>query len=235
MAKETAEQKLLKLIEAQEKGATAATAAGTAAVPVSNVAQQIANSVKGPELTITSLPGLNTIFSFFKGGTSKPQIAFTLREINFVIMAIVGIVLIFFIFDFKKGINYASRGFHLSVESKIAKLPENLLPQLKEISDYVSVVARRNIFQPFEKKQEEQVAATPVDIQHIMEKTKDLRLVGISWLSSSDSASALIENTNSGTTYFLRTGDQINKVTVKKIFADSVILTFEGEDLKLSL
>ena len=94
------------------------------------------------------------------------------------------------------------------------------------------MVARRNIFQPFEKKQEEQVAATPVDIQHIMEKPR-ICVCGFP-VEFIDSASALIENTNSGTTYF-KNRDQINKVTVQKIFADSVILTFEGEDLKLSL
>ena len=132
--------------------------------------------------------------------------------------------------------SYANHNFHLKIETKVAKLPENLLPQIKEMTEYVSVVTRRNIFQPFEKKEEEEkAAATPLDIQHIVEKTKDLRLVGVSWLSTPDSASALIENTNSGITYFLRAGDQINKVTVKEIFADSVILTFEGEDLKLSL
>ena len=53
------------------------------------------------------------------------------------------------------------------------------------------------------------------------EQTKDLKLVGISWLDSAESASAMIENTQSGVTYFLKSGEQINSVTVKQIFADS--------------
>jgi len=235
MAKETAEQKLLKIIEATE-AQQAATA--TATQPASAAVQQVADSVKSTGVALKLSPFIELIFGIFKNKSAGGQlsVAFGLKEINYVLFGIIGLVILFLLFDFSKGMNYAQQVFPSSGEKSLAGLSEDLIPTFKDISEYIEAVGRRNIFQPLEKKEEVvQEEVTPKDMRKIVEQAKELKLVGVSWLNTADSASALIENTGSGITYFLKRGETINGVAVKEIFADSVILSYEGDDIKLNL
>mgnify|MGYP001612315549 FL=1 len=232
MAKETAEQKLLKIIEnadAQSKGAASGASADTAA-------QAVANSVKGTGFSFPVPPAFSSFLSFFKKDGSQPALAFGLKEFNQAIILAVLLVFVLFVMDLSKGLKSSSRNLDFSIPRQAVNLAENIIPQPARIEEYLAIVQRRNIFQPFEKKEEEEkVVLTPKETRRVVERTKDLKLVGISWLDSAESASALIENTQSGMTYFLRTGDKVNDVSIKQIFADSVIVSYEGEEIKLNL
>jgi hypothetical protein len=115
---------------------------------------------------------------------------------------------------------------------------EKLFPSIPDLQKYVSAMSFRNIFNPFEKTAESLVAGQAEGsavVQRIVQKVETLRLVGISWLDTPESASAMVENTSSGVTYFLRSGEQVNGVTVEAIYADSIVLEFDGERMELKL
>jgi hypothetical protein len=45
----------------------------------------------------------------------------------------------------------------------------------------------------------------------------------------------MLEDTETGRTYFLRSGDKIQDFTVKTIYADRAILVFENEEISIKL
>jgi type II secretory pathway component PulC len=106
------------------------------------------------------------------------------------------------------------------------------------LAEYASVVSERNIFHPFEKKViEEKAAAEEVVVpnQKIKSKMVDFKIVGISWLDTPQSATVMIEDTKTQITHFLRAGENLQGVQVKTIYADRVILSYEGETLAVNL
>lgn len=250
MAKETAEKKLLKLIEstqAQEAAAQSPDAAAAPSVGASTGAafrdvQQVANSVKGVGISLPklALPAfLNQILGVFKGGSSPAlagQGSFGLKDINKFLGVGIAIVTGLLFLSFLSGWNESQRSVDFAVEQIPANTDE-FTPSFRELAEYLDILTRRNIFQPYEVKVAAQKADGTVEsvATPISDRTKDLKLVGISWLDTPESASAMIENTQSGVTYFLKSGEQINSVTVKEIFADSIIIRFGDEEMEMRL
>ena len=64
----------------------------------------------------------------------------------------------------------------------------------------------------------------------VMEATQNLKLVGISWSSSPD---AIIEDTKTTKTFFVKTGQMMGDVKVQAIFKDKVVLSYSGEEMEL--
>jgi len=245
MGKETAEQKLLKLIE---KTDAQDTASGATPAPQANAeAMRVYDSVRG--VGSSGLPILPVVANFlatlkrwFSGGGTTA--GFGLREINRILALGVVVAMAFFFLNFSQGIGQMEDDAHLSLKDRAEKLPEaiddlsSLLPSFKVLQDYVSVVSRRNIFQPFERKlvqDETEKMQEELGISRVSAQTKDLKLVGISWLDSPESASALVENTISGVTYFLKQGEKVNDVTIKNIYAESVVVAYQGEEMEMKL
>lgn len=238
MAKETAEQKLLKLIEntdAQESVSDAQPA------PVASAeAQKVLDSVKGVDVTALTLPSfLGNVIAVFK----DPALIFKLisslglKELNKILLiAIVGVG-IFFVSGLSKGIKLSNREVHFSIPENIQDISDNLFPAFKELAEYLEIVGRRNIFQPFELevKEEEEIPEEVKAVQRVTERAKDLRLVGISWEDTLESAEAMIENTVSGVTYFLKSGEKIQGVKVKHIYADGITIVYENQEMELRL
>ena len=234
MSKETAEQKLLKIIEGSDAQKAAAAVSSKTIASV----QEVAASVKASGLPSFSIPDfIQSIKDLMLGKKTddKTPGKFGLRELNRVLITVIIICCIVLVKNFTSGVEFSKQEIDLAVDNQIARLSENLLPKAKEVSQYILSMAKRNIFQPFEEKEEVVITDADVPIKKIEEKTKDLKLVGISWLDSPESASALIENTTSGVTYFLKTGEKINSVTIKEIYADAVILVFEEEEMEFRL
>ncbi len=233
--KETAEQKLLKIIEAQG-GAASAAPASSPASPEANVAQQVADSVKSSGLP--SLPPfIQSLGNIFKLGASSKNLAvhFGMREVNYLLLLavmMVGTVLALNVFS---GMRLLKKRVSFSAARGGVNALGNFIPPVIEISQYLDNFRRRNIFKPFEKLEVKESALTPEASTGLSAKTKDLKLVGVSWLDSAESASVMIEETTSGNTYFLTTGEKIRDVTIKTIYADSVILSYQGEEIALHL
>ena len=175
--------------------------------------------------------------SFFSG---KPAAAFGIREFNKIFILVLVVVGIFFVRDFIGGMKSSQQKLNFSVVEKVAQSSNIVLPAVKDLTEYLSAIQRRNIFQSFQPKVEETPpqaeAAAPVEVKpQINDMVKDLKLVGVSWLDSSESATAMIEDAKSGATNFYKMGDQVAGVKVETIFADRVILEHEGEKFDLKL
>ncbi len=241
MARETAEQKLLKLIEATNAEHPSETAKP---VSVSSVAeaQRVFDSVRGVGgsgaiVAPQFIQSFQNILGMFSSGKIDLK-SFGLKEANIAMVA----VIVFIVFGVGLSVTQNIRVSQKPVEFLSLKpasfSSKGILPMFGEIGEYLSAVSVRNIFQPYEEKKIAQKEIFPdevLNIQQVVDKTKDLRLVGISWLDTADSASAMVENTGSGVTYFLRPGDRVNEVVVTSIYADSIVVEFQGEQLEMRL
>lgn len=233
--KETAEQKLLKIIETQGGGAQAAAqAAPGASARDAEAAAQIASAVKSSGLPPISLDAVFApILALLKGGAAAPS--FGIREINNLLMGTVAVLVSLFIFNIFSGTRMLKAKVDFDVSGETVKRSESFIPQMKAFSVYLANIGERNIFQPYEKKEVAMTVETGMEANKIASMAKNLKLVGVSWLDSPDTASAMIEDTQSGNTYFLEVGDKVNNVTIKNIYADRVILTYDGEDAVIKL
>ncbi len=247
MAKETADQKLLKLIEAtdakQTGGAAPAAPAAASAPAADQEAQKVFQSVTNVGVGGMAVPPVvRQILSLAQGLLGISGRGFGIKEFNRIFMIGVAAFVIFFTTDLVKSMDRSKTEIKLTM--KQAHSPKGgaqgavWMPTVKPFAEYEQVFSQRNIFQPFELKVV--LNAEPVNqeisgIQHLTEQIKDYRLVGISWLDSPESASAMIENINSGTTYFLGEGEKIQNVTIKKIYADSIVVGIDNEEMELRL
>jgi len=147
-------------------------------------------------------------------------------------------VLVVFGLDFTRGLNMSRQEVSFEQDYQPVSDQESFLPSIRDLAEYISVVSYRNIFQPYERKvvkAQEEVPEEMRGYERIVEQTKDLKLVGISWLDTPESASAMIENTTTGITQFLRAGEKIKNITIKAIYADSVTLSYEGQEMEMRL
>ena len=103
---------------------------------------------------------------------------------------------------------------------------------LRAITYYVDGVMERNIFKMGRTGLE---AETPEIIvepagERLFDLSQNLRLVGISW---SDEPDAMIEDTESMRTFFVKRGQMVGKLKVQAILKDKVILSYEGAEVEL--
>jgi len=245
--KETAEQKLLKLIEsggqpARPGGVSTATtvASGrTAGEPAAlteseTVAKKIAQSVRDATLPSLKVPTfLKNLGRFFKRpGTAHLGVG--LRESNAALVFLSLILAAVLVVKLTMAINVNKRNIVVKVDTKINRTGEISLPSAKEVTHYLDSISERNIFKPYDGKTATEIVV-PVGTRKVAGKTEKLKLRGISWLDSPETASVMIEDTETGITYFLRQGEQVKDVVIKEIFADQVILTYEGEEMAIRL
>lgn len=236
MAKETAEQKLLRLIEAGSD----APLAENATPPSSGEAQEVFKAVSNVGGSIAMPPALANMLGLFRNFFGKVQSgeAFGIRQVNIILVVVVMCGLAFFVLNILSGIRAANRPVHFSSTGRVDFVSDQLLPIVPELQRYISAVSFRNIFHPFEKKEPELVEQNqeiPEVPQKLADKTQNLKLVGISWQDTPESASAMMENTETGITYFLRNGERVNGVNVKTIYANSVVLELDGNEMEMKL
>ena len=237
--KETGEQKLLRLIEEKDKpseGGASSVAPGAAA-PGAHV-DGIAQSVKGLGLPPFNIPlFLAPIIGLLQGkgsGGSPANLSFGLKDINNFLVIVVLIISAFFISTIVGGLRGKGK-MTFKVSTKIAEDEPIGVPEPVDVAFYLEKISERNIFQPYEKKVAAQDSAPVPEEKRIDALTKDLKLVGISWLETMDNSYVMIEDTKTGVTYFLSKGETVNSVTVKEIFVDQVILSFGDDELPMKL
>jgi hypothetical protein len=116
---------------------------------------------------------------------------------------------------------------------KISQKPSEIATNIKSLSYYLDKVKARNIFSPHK---EETAKEEPI-VQ--VEKPKETpgenlaaayNLVGISWSAEPD---AIIEDTRTQRTYFLKRGDSFGRARVQAIFPDKVVLVIDGKETEL--
>ena len=195
--KETAEQKLLKMIESSPK-------AGASGV----------KSDSQPAFKVNAIALLKV-------------------SNKFLIFAIL-VALIVFFNEARVGAAFSGKDFYVS-ESGSARdqgqIVTNKMLVIPEVSVYLASMKDRNIFTPFEKGPMKQVVDVSAQNRRIAQKTKAYKLVGVSWLNNVDTASVMLENIEQKKTYFLQKGEKVGDIIVKTIYADSVALGYENEEI----
>ncbi|MCF7872671.1 MAG: hypothetical protein K9L95_02515 [Candidatus Omnitrophica bacterium] len=93
---------------------------------------------------------------------------------------------------------------------------------------YLEMVQRRNVFSPF--KLEPKAEKMKKKKESLAKLTKGLNLVGI---SLGKNPYAMIEDQETGKTYFLNKGDKIRNLKLHSILKNKVILIYEGAKIDL--
>lgn len=230
--KETAEQKLLRIIE-DGGGAPAAGAEPQVAV-ASTAAQDIAAAVKGTGISIPPVFGVLSEKLQALSGTLLGK-SFGLKQLNTLLIILIVCAAVVLGAFYKSESGMVDKAVHFSkmIEPSEAASVIRVLPQYEPLASFLEVILKRNLFRPYEKK-EEVVTDVPTGSEKVAAKVKELKLVGISWLDAPDSASVMVENAE-GTTFFLKAGDTVSDVLVKKIYADRVIFSYDDQEMEVRL
>ena len=98
----------------------------------------------------------------------------------------------------------------------------------------IPIATLEQIVEESEAKLEEEKTAfkekAKVQATKLEEMVKNFKLVGISWSNDPD---AIIEDEKAKKTYFVKTGDKINKISIEAIYRDRVILHYLTEEVEL--
>ncbi len=196
---ETAEQKLLKMIEASSGGG-------------------------------------ETVSQSQKEFQSQERILSIVKIANKILIVCVLGALLFLGNEIKVGVEVLGKKIQIS-GAKVSGLSSfdsaGLVPVIQRISYYLSNINQRNIFSPYEDIQTVSVVEVSESNRAIVGRTKNLRLVGISWFDTVESASVMVEDVKKKETLFLRKGEKIGDITVKTIYANSVELGYKDEEIIL--
>ena len=164
---------------------------------------------------------------------SKRSLLTVLKSVNQVLTIVLLASVAFLAFELLQGFSVLSPKIQINVDQKKSNKVmgvETIIPVFQNVSYYLSGVTRRNIFQPIESEKARAVVSTDRSSK-LAQLTQNCKLVGISWLNSIDSASAMIEDTDKKITYFLQKGEKMGDITVKTIYADSAVLGYENEEI----
>ena len=173
-------------------------------------------------------------FSFFRRNFLRSLSfgGFSIASFNRLLLIVLLCMTFYVSFDIATSASKLNRELEDSfkLQRKAAFNPQEKVSLLKNIAYYVNKAKKRDIFNIVVAKREEKLISQKIDTKKIIDKTKHLKLVGIAW---SDNPDAMIEDTRAKKTLFVKEGDSINEIRVKRILKDKVILSFEGEDIEL--
>lgn len=159
-----------------------------------------------------------------KGGAAEPN----LKIWNKVLAVFAVALFVYLTGDFVLGRLDIEQFVKRTAMVKARSLKENPAPEIKLFLYYLEMVQRRDIFSPVKLAGAEN---PDVEAKKVLSALiKDLKLVGISW---GENPEVIIEDTKVNKTYFLKTGDTINKFRIESILKDKVILESEGQKMEL--
>jgi type II secretory pathway component PulC len=116
------------------------------------------------------------------------------------------------------------------VKAEAAARPDTAKSKLSaqiSVTDVIANSRRRNIFTFLPSSNVAQAEGMPQDVAQIL---SNLKLVGIIW---SANPQAMIESVKDQKTYLLNTGEQIDILTIKKIYKDKVMLGKDKQEWEL--
>lgn len=232
--KPTPEEQLLKLIENPAAGAASATAQAQSAsrsgkgLPSLGFLKAFSNLIKKPSAEIKSNAGRVTShhpFPYVKG-------------LNALLVAATIAAVIYLLLDL---LVFKKTAQEVLTQVSIA---ENVFPvqsaedqnNKRDIGYYQDLIDRRNPFVAGEKakveeKKPEAVRMPAVHSEKMSQVLQSLKLVGISW--TGEIPLAMIEEVQSGKTFFLKQGQEINRLKVQRIDKEKITVTYEGEEADL--
>jgi hypothetical protein len=233
----TPEKKLLKIIEDTGEGAADAKAAvRSSAVKKFNVSGIF--SVSAIKARFSSLKNK------FKSKLSPEAILSTdVRKINHLLMLATGVALVFFLINISTYRKSAHMDLGLLMkESTKTSGAASMMPRVsvsisetETLDSLLEKIKKRDYFKPIPKQQKkataEKSSTQPSDI--IDQATETLRLVGISFSPNPNDSYAMIEDTATRITYFVKSNQKILGVTISDIQRDKVILSLGDSEKEL--
>ncbi len=232
--KPTPEEQLLKLIENPAAGSASATAQASSAsknakgLPSASFLQVLSGLLKKSSPEIKSGKNQNAAhrpFPYVKG-LNALLVAATLAAVIYLMLDLL---------VFKKNTQ--------EVLTQVSTA-ENVFPvqgadeknQKHDIQYYQDLIERRNPFvlgaKPVvDEKKPEAVHLPAAHSEKMNQVLQTLKLVGISW--TGEIPLAMIEEVQSGKTFFLKEGQELNRLRVQKIDKEKVTVTYEGEEADL--
>lgn len=205
--KETAEQKLLKIIEASKKAKAVAQAAAQGEIYVDT-------SVK-------------------KTGR---KLSINVQQVNIFLVVCMVASFLFLGHEINNGMSLLRQTVELSADGTQAKDAVNaFVPQLKSVAYYLDKSAFRNIFMPYQKEVVAPAEPTVTNKVTLEKKMAKFKIVGIAWLDVPESATVMLEDTSTRMTYFLKEGNKVEDIMVKTIYTDRVVFSHANEEITIKL
>jgi hypothetical protein len=165
----------------------------------------------------------------------KHQKSFGIKELNKILRAIVGVMVVIFAVSFIVDLAGLSQDFSKSIQVPDSKMFETEPP--KEGAGEGSAVESWDLgkmFMPYGKRLEEADKAKKEESSRLAEMTKKLKLTGISYNPiDPKSAFCMIEDVEKSITTFLREGDPVGLLKVGKIYEDRVVLEQGNETIEI--
>lgn len=206
-------------------------------------------SAKGPlHVALISRQGLSLLspgawigrFAFFRQGFGRwfganKKRALDIKAVNnLLIFCALGLG-VYFAVNFSVSLVNFSRMPELGLKEDTVRpdksAPVNDVGKRKSVSDYLERIALRDIFKMGPKKAAPGDKSTETEpSQKVIDEIAGLKLVGISWSKDPD---AMIEDTRSLKTFFVKRGQMIGNVLVQAIFKDKVVLMYAGQEIEL--
>ncbi len=194
MAKESAEEKLLKMMKR----------------PASSIAAK------------SSLPA---------PVKKKFKFAFSIGLLNIFLFLGIIICCVLLVVEFLSGSAMLSTQVRFSLEAKNkVPLSDISLPAVPDVDYYLQQTKEWDIFKPYVPKPNK--AAMVKDLQQQLSR---YRLVGIAWLDLPETASIMMSDMQNNKVFFLKSGDEIEGITVKSIFTDRAVFSHNGEETTVKL
>jgi hypothetical protein len=100
-----------------------------------------------------------------------------------------------------------------------------------DVKFYLNSFANRNIFKPYDISLGKVTVAQP----NLAKRLSKYKLVGVAWFDLPESASIMIEDVQAKITFILKTGEKLEDVTIKTIYTDRVVLSYENEETTIKL
>jgi len=178
-------------------------------------------SKKLKEFAFLTKQNLLEIFHKLRKGEisfSKPNLPF----LNKALIGILSIMVIYLVFDFVSAI--LPRNAIVS-PAKYVKQKEASLAKLSPLGYYLDRIGGKDLFSP------QRIALVKAKGEISSgEPYAGLKLVGVDW---GGNPVALIEDTKTAKTYFVKKGESVKELTVLEIFRDRVKLRYDNKVLEL--
>ena len=161
----------------------------------------------------------------------KFQISLSIFDLNkILLLVIIGCVLVL-IYQIRSGTILLKKEVNFSEQTKTIKRQESGLPQVKDVKFYIDSFGNRNIFKPYDISLGKAAVGQP----NLGKRLSKYKLVGVAWFDVPESTSIMVEDSTSKITYFLKTGEKLEGVTVKTIYTDRVVFSYENEETTIKL
>lgn len=231
--KPTPEEQLLKLIEGQGPAGNAGSPSGKSRSP------------RKPVDLLSGVKKISGIFEYWRSNLQRKnstsasiqlEAVLDIKWLNRALIVMVMMTMAYLVMDlafFKPG----RKDFfnHVSVSEPVFPGMPGIGAPTKDSSFYLDAIKRRNPFMPpgtgtpAPANPEDGVVSTG-NANIINEMLQGYKLVGISW---GDEPLAMLEETATGRTYFLKKGQEFKGIKVQEVGKERVKLTFEGKEAEL--